>query len=540
MIAVRRLAGLAVLALIVCPGLLTAVPYGPFPAAARPTPPRQKLSSDQLADRSVHWVEARLAATGVKPAPAADDAEYLRRVSLDLGGRAPRVAAAREFLDDPSPGKRKRAVDGLLDGPQYVRHFTHVWRTLLLPPNNQQAQYMTPGFEAWLHDRVRDNVGYDKLVRELLTLQIAGSPRALQEVYSGRPSPFAFYLANEQKPENLAASASRLFLGVKLECAQCHNHPFARYTRKQFWEQAAFFANLQQPPQAQQSLLQAIFAPGPRPSLRIPGTDKTVFARYLDDTDPNWKNRPDPRAVLADWVTSPKNPYFARTLANRLWAQCFGLGLTEPVDEPGDDNPPSHPDLLDELSKQLAAHDFDVKYLLRAITASRAYGRSSAGPAADPRLFARMAVKGLTPEQLFESLSQATGYREPPGQAQQFFGANTPRSEFVAKFAGQEKRTEYQTSILHALALMNGRLVGDATSLDRSETLAAVVDAPFLDDAGRVETLYLAALARRPRPEESAKMLKYVAAGGARSDRKAALADVFWALLNSPEFRLNH
>jgi Protein of unknown function (DUF1553)/Protein of unknown function (DUF1549) len=335
-----------------------------------------------------------------------------------------------------------------------------------------------------------------------------------------------------------------MFLGIKLECAQCHDHPFAKWTRQQFWEYAAFFSGIQPGQQGN------FFAGGQdRPDLRqlkIAGTDKVVQARFLDGTEPEWRAGSNTRVTLADWMTRADNPFFARAAANRLWSHFFGIGLTEPVDEPADDNPPSHPELLDDLARQLAEHQFDIKFLIRAILTSKAYQLTSAGgdPGQDdPRLFARMAIKGLTPEQLFDSLAQATGYREPPRSLDPrafLFNGNTPRGDFLSKFASQGKRTEHQTSILQALALMNGRFVGDATSLERSEVLAAVIDAPFLDTAQRIEALYLASLTRKPTTGETARMLRYVEGGGAKKDPKTALADVFWVLLNSSEFLLNH
>jgi hypothetical protein len=242
-------------------------------------------------------------------------------------------------------------------------------------------------------------------------------------------------------------------------------------------------------------------------------------------------------------MTSKDNPYFARAAANRLWAHFLGLGIVEPVDDFNDENLPSHPEILDDLAREFAAHDFDLKFLVRAITLSKAYQLTSAAthPSQDdPRQFARMAVKGLTPEQLYDSIVQATGYRDPTPANQRLYDFQSPRAVFVSKFAAQEKRTEYHTSIPQALALMNSQLMADVTSLNRSETLAAVTEAPFLDTAAKVETLFLAALSRKPRPEEAERLVKYVDDGGAAKSQKKALADVFWALLNSPEFILNH
>jgi hypothetical protein len=322
-----------------------------------------------------------------------------------------------------------------------------------------------------------------------------------------------------------------------LECAQCHDHPLDKWTRKQFWEYAAFFSGLQ----SANNLFDPVKEAADRREIKIPGTDKTVGARLLDGTEPAWSPGTTTRATLADWVTASKNPFFARTIANRLWAHFFGIGILEPVDEPGEDNPPSHPELLAELARQLVAHNFDLKFLIRAIVLSRTYQLTSVATEPgqkDPRLFARMAVKGLSPEQLFDSLAQATGYREKAVTGRQVGRpGRTARAEFLARFASQDKRTEMQTSILQALLLMNGNFIADATSIDRSEVLAATIEAPFLkDSSARIEALYLATLSRKPRPEELTGLVQHVA----QEDSKKALADIFWSLLNSSEFLLNH
>jgi hypothetical protein len=528
--------GLGVLSLIAAPG--------GSPVAASEAPVGRDAA--MLATRIDELVAARWAEKGVKPAAPSDDAEFLRRVYLDLAGRIPRVSEARAFLEDTAADKRLRLIDRLLESPYYVGHFTNVWRSQMMPPaNNIQLQLVMPSFEVWLRTRIRDNVGYDQLVRELLTTPVALNQGRQQFLANNgtQPTAIAYYQANELKPETLGAATSRMFLGVKLECAQCHDHPFAKWSRQQFWEYSAFFAGIQ-------GQGGNFFAGGQdRPDLRqlkIAGTEKVVQARFLDGTEPEWRSGTTTRTTLAEWMTRADNPFFARAAANRLWSHFFGIGLIEPVDEPGDDNPPSHPELLDELARQFAGHQFDVQFLIRAILASKTYQLSSAGGESgqgDPRLFARMAVKGLTPEQLFDSLAQATGYREPERSLDPralLLNGSTPRGDFLSKFASQGKRTEHQTSILQALALMNGRFIADATSLQRSEVLAAVTDAPFLDTAQRIEALYLASLTRKPTATESARMLRYVEAGGAKKDPKVALADVFWVLLNSSEFMLNH
>lgn len=529
-----------------CVLLATASPSFGGPRAKGPDQPGEDLLSrdvQALADKIDQAIAARWAAAKVQEAPVADDAAFARRVYLDVAGRIPSVAEVRTFLEDKRPDKRQRLVQRLLAGPAYVRHFTDVWRHLLMPETSAdfQVRYMVPLFEAWVRKQFVDNVSYDKLVRELLTAGV--DP---QQYYGPQNrtniTPSAFYLAKEVKPENLGASTARLFLGINLECAQCHDHPFARWTRSQFWEFAAFFAGLEQP--GNRGFFNQVNENFDRRELTISGGNQVVQAAFLDGKEPQWKYKVSSRVTLADWMTSADNPFFARAAANRLWAHFFGIGIVEPVDDLTNDKDALHRELLDELGRQFAAHQYDFKFLIRAITSSRTYqlvSETTHPSQDDPRLFARMPVRGLTAEQLFDSLAQATGYRQDGNlQDEIFFGNQSVRSEFLTKFASQDKKTEFQTSILQALSLMNGKFIADATSIDKSATLAAVADAPFLDTAQRIETLCLATIGRLPRSDEVYRLHKYVSEGGPKKNAKGALADVFWALLNSSEFMLNH
>jgi hypothetical protein len=508
---------------------------------AAPPPPDDVAA---LAARIDHHIEAGYDANGVKPAPIAADAEFVRRVYLDLAGRIPHVSEVHKFLDDKATDKRRALVEELLKGPHYVNHFTNVWRALLLPQNNnQQVQFFAAQIENWLRPQIRDNKPYDRMVRDLLTTPLGNSGLGMRPRNNADNGALVFYQANESKPENVAAATSRLFLGIKLECAQCHDHPFATWSRNQFWQYTAFFSGIR-PQQPQAGVFsQSLDDPSKR-AIKIPNTDKTVQARFLDNTEPKWEKNSSARTALADWLTAPKNPYFAKAIANRLWGHFFGIGIIDPVDDFGENNPPTHPELLDELGQAMVQHHFDMRFLIRAITASRTYQRG--GGLTDPsqeeaRFFGRMPLKGLSPEQIFDSLAVATGYRGTPVAPGNFNRFNGVRADFLIKFTNSsDKRTEYQTSILQALALMNGKFLADATSLDKSETLAALADAPFLDDRQRLDALHLAALGRPMREREAVRLQSYLQRGGPSGDKSRALADVFWALLNSSEFIFNH
>ncbi|MDB5350342.1 MAG: Protein of unknown function (DUF1553)/Protein of unknown function [Planctomycetota bacterium] len=493
----------------------------------------------QTIDRrlAAKWAEAKIVPVG-----PADDAEYLRRVCLDLVGKLPSASEARDFLDDRSPDKRAKLVERLLASPAYMARATEIWRQLLLPEadTDGQARFTSGPFEAWLRKKVAEEAGYDAIVREILTAKLGGRNA---NPYSTRaePSPVPFYFAKDGKPENLAAGTARVFLGIRLECAQCHNHPFAKWKREEFWSFAAFFAGVQR--QGTDDALGSIREVAGRRELAIPGTERIVKAVHLDGSEPAWKTRSEGRQVLSDWITSDKNPYFAKAAVNRVWSRFFGIGLVEPVDDMGEDNEPIIPELLDEMSRQFITHNYDLKYLIRAITATRAYGLTSTvkqKESSAPPMFSAMPVRGLSPGQLFDSLVQATGFREGGGNGYSMDLAGA-KGRFLELFANRNERpTEAQTSILQALTLMNGQIVSGATSLEAGDTLSAVAEAPYLDTSGRIEELFLAALTRRPRPEELSYLSAYVDRGGPTGDKSKALADVFWAILNGPEFKHNH
>lgn len=538
-------------------GLLFLCGTGHGVRAAVETEPRQSAEESQsdldaaqrLAQQIDRELARRWAAEKVAPALPADDAEFLRRVYLDIAGKIPPVSVTRAFLADDSPGKRQAVVAELLESPVYIAHFTNVWRAAMLPEVDAdfQIRFLRPGFEAWLRRKLTDNVSYADIVREILTTPLAPRTPAPASGPPPRnePAPLAFYQAKQLKPENLAGGTARVFLGVRIECAQCHNHPFDNWKREQFWSFAAFFAGIERQDQTDESPLRVIRELLEKRELSIPGTSDVVRATFLDGSRPSEKAGAKTRQTLADWLTARDNPWFAKAAVNRLWAHFFGRGLVDPVDDFSPTNAPSHPELLDELARQFAAHDFDLKWLIRAITASQAYQLTGAVTHAsqeDPRLFARMAVKGLTTEQLFDSLAQTTGYYDIQSiQNPVAIGDNSRRAEFLEMFANEsDSPTERQTTILQALTLMNGQFISEATGLEKSATVSALINFPLLSTADRVEALYLAALCRKPRVSELERLVKYVDEGGPTKDPSRALCDVFWAMLNSSEFLFNH
>ncbi len=507
---------------------------GPADGRKQPTGPVQSAGDAQAltaridAELAARWAEAK-----VRPAAVADDGEFLRRVSLDLIGKIPTAAEARDFLDDPSPHKRRALIERLLDSPAYTTRATEIWRRLLLPEADTEdiARQVAGGFEAWLRKKVIEDAGYDRIVREILTVKLNG--RVADSAAGGLvPSPAGYYTAKESKPENLATGVARVFLGIRLECAQCHKHPFAQWKREQFWSLAAFFADVA-PAGTENAVVARPKRNGaPLRELTIPGTNKVVKATHLDGSTPAWRPRAGTRDILAEWVTAPDNPYFAKAVVNRVWARFFGSGLIEPVDDLDGDSGSEDSGLLDELAGQFRAHGYNLKFLIRVLTATRAYNLSSDANQAESTtpLFASMPVRGLSPGQLFDSLTQATGAE--PGDA---------RARFLELFASRNERpVEAETTIIQALTMMNGSYIDGATNPETSQVLGAIVKAPFLDTPGRIETLYLATLTRRPRPDELALLVRFVERRKTEEDQAKAFADIFWAILNGPEFHLNH
>ncbi|HEV3003575.1 MAG TPA: DUF1549 and DUF1553 domain-containing protein, partial [Pirellulales bacterium] len=503
-------------------------------------------SAREMARRVDELLESRLRDEDIEPAPLADNAQFLRRASLDLNGVIPSVSDVLSLAADAQvdPDRRAAWIDRLLSNPRYPTHLAQLWTNMLVPADAQNERFdQVASFTRWLRQRFADNVRYDNIVADLLTT--AGS--------SDRGGAVLFYTAAGLKPEELAANTSRIFLGVQIQCAQCHNHPFDLWKQDDFWSFAAFFARLQTLDGSRPPNVELVDASAGE--VRLPGTDQIVAPKYLGAEPPEEDADVNRRRQLAIWVVSRENPYFAGVAVNRVWAYLFGRGLVHPVDDFGKHNPPSHPELLDELTAYFIAHDYDLRALFRALTNTRAYQRTSESEAADasaarrgvdqlassrPELFGQMQIKTLTPEQLYDSLIKAVRLAAPP--TAMAAGAPMPavdlaRAQFIARFnLASRDATEFQAGIPQVLALMNGSLTAMATDPAQSGILVAL-DAPFFSDDERVEALFLTTLSRLPSGPERAQFAGYVESA---DDHRTALGDVLWALLNSPEFILNH
>lgn len=497
--------------------------------------PVVKLDAAGLARLIDREVQTRLDADGVNASARSDDAEFLRRVYLDLIGVIPPAEKVTEFLDATNPDKRARLIDELLANPRFGSHLAETWSNLMLPTESNNRRVNHGPFRTWLAAGFNKNTPLDKLVYDLIT---ATGPQDQNGAVT--------YFITNPTVDKITDNVTKMFLGVRLQCAQCHNHPFVEIKQDDYWGMAGFFRKVRlsgNPNKAAKtgaSVGISEVATGPKGRRTpLPESAKNVPARFLGGEQPKMNAAEPYRPVVAKWLTSGDNPYFAKAMANRVWYQLFGRGISNPVDDMHDGNPPSHPELLTGLTEQLKANDFDLHYLIRAICNSQAYQRTSR-PAGnnkdDKELYSHAAVRVLTPEQLYDSLTSIVGQGRvalaPKRKQAGPRGLGGPRDAFIAFFRVDEGSdpTEYQAGIPQALRLMNSPQTSGAAVLDR-------IIGKNLEPRQAIEQLVVSVLSRRPTDQEMQRFNQYVAM---QDSPRAGYADVLWALLNSSEFALNH
>ena len=492
-----------------------------------------------MARRIDALLEQRWQAEGITPAPIASDSEFLRRAYLDLTGVIPRVAEVRTFLADEMPDKRGRLIETLLESPRYATHMATTWHNRLIPYGAEpQRESLVIGLQNWLRAQFAENRRFDGIVGDLL---VATQGNDLGEAL--------FFNTYDLAPEKLAASSAELFLGIRLQCAQCHDHPYGHWTQEDFWGYAAFFARVREPDRSSRGNSYRL-VDVKSGEVVLPDSDQVVPPKYLGGRLADDSMGGTRRQQLAIWMVSRDNPYLNRAVVNWAWAHLFGLGLVEPVGDAGDHNPPSHPMLLEELAKYFAQSGCDTKQLWRTLARTRAYGLSSQSREPEPspsHLFASMTIKSFTPEQLYDCMTRATLASERPVEtmkaetvAVRAGGVTDPRrAEFVRRMRSPARSpTEFSSGILQSLTIMNGSTMANLTDRDDSGLLVAL-DAQFMTEQDQVEALFLATLSRFPRAEERQAHIRYLKEMGVGTDRRKAISDILWALLNSSEFAFN-
>jgi hypothetical protein len=476
----------------------------------------------------------RLRQLNLLPSEPADDSEYLRRVYLDVIGTLPTSAEARAFLADPSPAKRTRLVDDLLRRSEFADLWALRWADLLRVDRAALGPKRAYAYYKWVRDAFAAGKPFDALARELVT---AEGP--LDEV-----APAAFYKA-VGKPGAAASTLAQVFLGVRIACAECHHHPFDRWSQTDYYGMQAFFAavRVQATPAGE-----ALLGDGPAVA-RNPRTGEDVPAHALLEKPSAPSPMSDRRQDLAAWLTAKDNPFFARNLANRVWGQMMGRGLVEPVDDVRATNPPTHPELLDALATYLIDNHHDVGALIRLITASRIYQLSSKPNATnerDEQNYSRAYFKRVGAEVLLDMVSQVTGVPErfsgmPPGtRAIQLWDSKV--SPYFLKVFGRPERVtacecerRQEPSVAQVLHLLNAPQI-HAQLTHEAGRVAKLVKRESSDKA-LVEELYLTCYSRLPAAAERRVALEYLAG---TKDRRAAAEDLAWSLVNSLEFLFNH
>jgi hypothetical protein len=439
------------------------------------------------------------------------------------------------FLSSKDPQKRAKLIDELLADPRFGSSIAEAWVINMMPRDSNNRLLNQKPLEGWLAAHFNQNTPLDKVVYELIT-----ASGAIDK------NPAGTYFVANPTVDKITDNVTRMFLGVQLQCAQCHNHPFTDWKQTEYWAMASFFMKTRVAGTAKgaakggavPSVAESGFATKKKGG-GLPEGAKIVPAKFLQGEQPKI-DTPELRPTLAKWMTSTDNKFFARAMVNRFWYQLYGRGLVNPVDDMHDDNAATHPELLATLTEQFKLHGFDLKYLIRAICTSEAYQRSSISLAdaasIDPDLYSRREIRVMAPEQMYDSLVVILG----PAPAGGGFGKGlkkggpvTPRGAFITFFRVDDANPlEYQNGIPQALRLMNSPFT------NKAEAIAADITKESKAPADAIERIYLTALSRRPTPAETHRMTTYVNRPGATP--RESYGDILWALLNSSEFVLNH
>ena len=497
-------------------------------------------------------VFTNLRAMGIPPSAVCDDATFLRRVTLDICGRLPTEEEAAAFLSSSDPAKRDQLIEELLRSPEYADFFAGKWASLLKNRRDDVSDMVSNfAFHAWVRDSLLANKPYDQLVRELLaaTGTVIGNP------------PVAWY-KRVKEPKQQLEDVAQLFLGVRMQCAQCHHHPFERWSQEDYYAFAAFFSQVGRKPSSTRGE-DLIFHKRGVAAMPHMKTGQPVKPGALGDVIPAIAPDEDPRLRLADWMASPSNPFFAKALVNRYWKHFFNRGLIEPEDDIRDTNPPTNPELLAALEKHFVDSKFDLKELIRVITRSQAYQLSSQPNqynVVDRQNFSRYYPRRLQAEVLLDSLDRMAGTQTdfpnlPAGTKAIALPDNSYNrsSPFLRVFGRPEGESvceceRVQTSSLgQSLHLLNSGEVRQklASGGGRADKLATSPN-PAEE---KIRGLYLAAFSRQPRSDELKTALDYLAqtpvdAQGKPLDAQRAARenyqDLIWALVNTKEFLFNH
>ncbi len=486
-----------------------------------------------------HYIDAlvneKLKKLRITPSELCSDAEFVRRVSIDICGIVPTAQEVSQFIGDPDPDKREKYVDKLLARKEFVEIWVMKWSELLQIRSTQQVSYKaTLLYYNWIQEQISNNVPVDEMIRKLLGSEGGTFTNASTNFYQ-----------NEQDNLKIAENVAQVFMGMRIQCAQCHNHPFDRWTMDDYYSFAAFFSQVGRK-QSEDPREQIVFDRR-NGEVTNPVTGKVMAPKFLGGDQPETKGK-DRRVVLADWLASPDNPYFATNLSNIVWAHFFGRGIVEEVDDVRVSNPPVNKPLLDELGRKFTAYKYDFKKLVRDICTSKTYQRSTQPNEtneSDESNFSHAKLRRIRAEILLDVVSQITETQNKfPGlglgaRAVQIADGNTS-TYFLTTFGRAKRETvcscEVKTdpNLSQALHLLNGDTIN--SKIQQGNVVGRMLESN--KNVGEIiDEIYVRCLSRTPTEVERNGLETEVAA---QEDKKTALEDIFWAVLNSREFVFNH
>ncbi len=491
----------------------------------------------QLAERNYidTLVHKKLRKLRISPSELCSDEAFLRRVYLDIVGILPNAEEYQRFVNEKAADKRERLVDELLGRKEFAELWVLKWAELLQIRSSNQVSYKAMLlYYNWLQDQIARNVPTNQMVRDLLAAK-GGTFK----------NPATNYYQTETDTLKVAENVAQVFMGMRIQCAQCHNHPFDRWTQDDYYGFAAFFSQIGRKP-ADDPRETIVFNSGAG-DVRHPVGGRVMPPKFLGGTQPDVAGK-DRREAVANWLASPDNPYFASNLANIVWAHFFGQGIVHEVDDARVSNPASNPELLAELGKRFTQYNYDFKKLVRDICTSHTYQRATPpneSNAGDTRNFARASIRRIKAETFLDCLSHVTETKNkfpglPAGARAVQIADGSITTYFLTAFGRATRETvcscevKLEPTLSQSLALLNG----DATTQKiQAGNLIGRRLAEKKMPVDIIDELYIRCLSRKPTPDEKTKLDSFVAA---ESDKQKVLEDVFWGLLNSREFMFNH
>ena len=511
--------------------IILALMLAPRPALSRIS------SSTKHLDR---YLNAKLKKENIQPSKATNDEEFLRRIRLDLTGKIPTPEEVSGFSNG-GRSRREDKINQLLNSEAYLDYWSRIWTDWLIG-RDQNQQNVRQGLQNWVQKEIESNTSYDQFVKKLIT-----------PTGDTRQNGAGYYIRRyNTSPIDLTSHLSRLFLGLPMQCAQCHDHKTEAWYQEDYYNLAAFLTSVrseaiyEKDQRGNERIVAYHITDVSEGSIRMPGKSRPSQPRLLDGTEYNGSPL-QRRVVLANWMTNAKNPYFSQAIVNRIWAQLMGKGFVEPLDGFGEEHPPSHPKLLDWLAEDFEIHGYDLKHLMRTILNTDAYQRTSKTNKSnkdDNRFFSHAYIKPLSAEQFFYSMLEATGFerlqkRRDKGRLESMKRDYLSRFLYLLDNGEMEEIEAFNGTVPQALMMINGPLVNDSADHKTRGSYLNYVLKKNRRTMDRINDIYLTVLSRQPTGKEIRYFDQYLQKSLYR-DKDLAYEDLYWSLLNSAEFSLNH